>query len=161
MSNGVREGEFPPIGELVPHSARMRLLSRVVGHGSDRTECIAEAEDSALFCEPDGRVPAWVGLEYMAQCIAVDSALRTRGREQAAAGGLLLGSRHLRFETSHFESGQVLRVSARYLAGERKLSAFACEIRDSKSRDLLAAGRLSVYLLADQADLQRVLSDGR
>ncbi len=161
MSSGVQEGEFPPIGDLVPHSAPMLLLSRVVDHGPDTTECIADGEDSALFRGPDGRVPAWVGLEYMAQCIAVDSALRARCRERSAVGGLLLGSRRLRFETSHFERGQILRVSARYLAGEKKLSAFACEIRDSNTRDLLAIGRLSVTLLADQADRHRVLSGER
>ncbi len=145
--------DLPPVEELLPHSGSMVLLSAVTGHGAESTACTARVGASELFRGPDGRVPSWVGVEYMAQCIAVDGALRARAAGAELSVGLFLGSRKLRFNASHFEPGQELEVTARHISGDASLSAFQCEIRDRESRELLADGRLSVYVPSDLATL--------
>ena len=144
---------LPPVEDLLPHSGSMVLLSAVVDHGAESTACTAQVDSSELFRGSDGRIPSWVGVEYMAQCIAVDGALRARAAGAELSVGLFLGSRKLRFHTSHFERGQELEVTALHITGDASLSAFQCEIRDRTSHKLLADGRLSVYVPADLATL--------
>lgn len=156
MSVGV-----PPVEELLPHSGSMVLLDAVVDHGAEWTACSARVDANELFRGPDGRVPCWVGVEYMAQCIAVDGALRAREAGARLPIGLFLGSRELRFNARYFEPGQQLEVSARHITGDASLAAFQCEIRDRESRELLADGRLSVYVPDDLATLTSEPSRGR
>jgi predicted hotdog family 3-hydroxylacyl-ACP dehydratase len=143
---------FPEIATLVPHAGPMCLLSRVLEHDRERTVCAVSVDRSALFREPDGSVPAWLGLEYMAQCMAAHAGL------EAAAGrppppALLLGSRRLRLAVDEFAAGTTLAVSARHHRGEAGLVAFDCEIRDAAGGPALVEGRINVYTLdADQLE---------
>jgi predicted hotdog family 3-hydroxylacyl-ACP dehydratase len=122
----------------------MQLLREVVLHDDESTTCNLRVSDSALFCEDDGRVPSWVGLEYMAQCVAVDGALRGRGAAPLSGPVLLLGARMLTFEAGHFEPDQVLEVEARRIAGDHRRAAFGCSVRDARDGRTLVEGRLSV-----------------
>lgn len=144
---------LPPVAELLPHSGPMVLLSDVIDHDAKSTSCTAEPESSELFRAADGRIPSWVGIEYMAQCIAVDGALRAREAGAELPIGLFLGSRKLRFKSSHFEPGRKLEITARHIAGDASLVAFQCEIRDRERHELLAEGRLSVYVPRDLGSL--------
>jgi predicted hotdog family 3-hydroxylacyl-ACP dehydratase len=137
---------FPDIATLVPHAGPMCLLSRVLEHDRVRTVCAVRVDESALFLDPDGSVPAWLGLEYMAQCMAAHAGL------EAAAGrrpppALLLGSRRLRLSLDSFSAGTSLVVSARHYRGEAGLVAFDCEIRDAAGGPALVEGRINVYTL--------------
>ena len=142
-------GGFPDVSLLLPQTGPMQLLSRVLEHTAEQTCCAVETARSGLFREPDGSVPAWVSLEYMAQCMAVHAGLAARARGEAVQPALLLGSRRLRLAVDRFDSGCTLRVSARHHRGERGLVAFDCEVRDEPGRTLLAEGRLLAYTLED------------
>jgi predicted hotdog family 3-hydroxylacyl-ACP dehydratase len=131
----------------------MLLLDRVLEHALDRTVCRVDVEASELFRGCDGSVPAWVGLEYMAQCAAVHGALAARARGRTPGPGLFLGSRRARFRAEAFEPHQVLRVSARHHRGESGLVAFDCEIRDEAGGAALAEARVNVYTVDAWSDL--------
>jgi predicted hotdog family 3-hydroxylacyl-ACP dehydratase len=142
-------GEFPDVSMLLPQKGPMRLLSRVLEHTLERTACAANTAGSELFRDGDGTVPAWVALEYMAQCMAVHAGLAARSRGEAVQPALLLGSRRLQLSVDRFESDRTLWVCAKHHRGQRGLVAFDCEVRDEPGRELLASGRLLAYTLKD------------
>ncbi len=145
---------FPDLALLLPHAGAMRLLSRVLEHAPSHTTCSAEPDRSRLFQRPDGCVPAWVGLEYMAQCAAAHGGLRCRALGEPPRPGLLLGSRRVRLHVDAFAPGQPLRVTARHHRGETGLVAFDCRIDDAGSGRPLAEGRLNVYVFPDWQTLE-------
>ena len=136
---------YPRPGDLLPHADPWILLSDVLDHGSHHTTCLVRVRDNGLFRPRDGRVPAWIGLEYMAQCIAVHGGLSGRVDGEPPKIGLLLGSRRLEMHIAGFLPDQVLEVTARHVWGDRGLFVFACSLHDRHSRALLMRGNLSVF----------------
>jgi predicted hotdog family 3-hydroxylacyl-ACP dehydratase len=134
---------FPPIAQLLPQAGAARLLERVLSHDAEGTRC-AVSPRGAVFRDASGRVPAWVALEYMAQCAAADGGLRRRARGEPLEPALLIGSRRIAFRCAHFDPDQRLEVTARHAAGRRELLAFDCAVFDARGGEPLALGRLNV-----------------
>jgi len=147
---------FPPIAELIPHAGGMLLLDRVLAHKANHTVCATSADRSPLFANADGRVPSWVGIEYMAQCAAVHGELANRRRSEAPRPGLLLGSRRLEIHRDAFAAGDPLEVTARHHMGESGLVAFDCSIRSVSSGETLIEGRVNLYLFGDWSEIGEV-----
>ena len=83
------------IVKLLPHASRMVLLDDVLEHDADTIHCVARshhAADNPL--REDGRLPAWCGLEYAAQAMAVHQRL-CAGNAEAPARGFLALAREL------------------------------------------------------------------
>jgi predicted hotdog family 3-hydroxylacyl-ACP dehydratase len=138
------------MAELLPHDGTMVFLSRLLSHRQDQTVCLVEIDAQAHFREPDGAVPAWVGLEYMAQCIAAHAGMVGRARGAPPQLGMLLGSRRVRFHTQRFAPGQTLRVSARHVWGRAPGPvSFDCTLEDPESGARLAEGRLNCFVPGD------------
>jgi len=157
----VSAAAFPPIAELVPHSDGMLMLDRILSHDATQTVCATSADRSPLFANPDGSVPSWVGIEYMAQCAAVHGRLADcggpgRGRRKAPRPGLLLGSRRLEIYRDAFAPGDPLEVVARHHMGESGLVAFDCSIRSLSSGETLVDGRVNLYLFRDWSEFDEV-----
>lgn len=148
------EHAFPPVADVLPHAGRMVLLTRIVDHAEESTTCRVDAGPDAPFREPSGLVPAYVGVEYLAQCIAAHAGLRARARGEPVKPGLLLGSRRIDFRTDGFRAGQALLVSATRVWGERQMAVFAGVLRDEATGMALVEGTLSV-VLADPLDAAR------
>ncbi|WP_223851450.1 MULTISPECIES: ApeP family dehydratase [Cupriavidus] len=138
---------LPPVREVVPHGGAMLLLDALVF--ADDAQCIARAEVRAtqLFADAGG-MPAWVGIEYMAQTIAAWSGMRDRRDGKPPGMGFLLGSRRYECDLSHFPVGCTLTVSVRpELIGDNGLGQFACRI-DMDGREV-ARANVSVFQPAD------------
>ena len=138
---------LPELAEFMPHTGRMRLLSHVIEHRPERTVCAVDVAHSELFHDADGGVPAWVGLEYMAQCVVAHSGLATMMLGEPSERGLFLGTRHTELLVERFEPGQSLRVTSTHVRGARTLVWFDCTVEDPADDALLARGRLSVYAM--------------
>jgi predicted hotdog family 3-hydroxylacyl-ACP dehydratase len=118
------------ITELLPHRAPMCWLDELVAIGADSITTRLVIRADALFYEPELGMPAWVGLEYMAQTVAAYSGHERVTRGQQPQIGLLLGTRHYRNHVDYFPLGAVLDVHATMLLRDASdLVAFACEIR--------------------------------
>jgi len=152
----VSASPFPPISELVPHSAGMLLLDRILDHQATHTVCATSANRSALFANSDGSVPSWVGIEYMAQCAAVHGELTHRSRGEAPRPGLLLGSRRVEIRADVFAADDPLEVTARHHMGESGLVAFDCSIRSASNGETLVEGRVNLYLFRDWSEFSEV-----
>ena len=105
--------DFPyPIASLLPQSQGMVLLDRVVEVSEDAIIVELTVRDDGLFSSSDHSVPAWVGLEYMAQAIAAFSGYHRKCRGEDIVLGFLLGTRHYQCSVGCFPCGTHLRVRA-------------------------------------------------
>ena len=127
----------------VPHRGAMSLLDRVERADEHGVVAWVTVRADRLFADADG-VPAWVGIEYMAQAVAAWSGARARGTGGSPKIGFLLGSRRYEAKEPVFPCGAALRVSAHCeLIGDNGLGMFDCRIEHDGR--LLATARLSVY----------------
>jgi predicted hotdog family 3-hydroxylacyl-ACP dehydratase len=112
------------VAELVPHSGSMSLLSRVTAYGDDWLEAEVDITSATLFVEENG-VPAWVGLEYLAQAIAAFSGVQERKQKQSPKLGFLLGTRRYESNVPWFSTGLTLTVRVeREMVAENGLHVF-------------------------------------
>lgn len=127
----------------------MVLLSGILAHGPDRTRCFVTVREDSPFRQSTGLVPAWVGVEYMAQCVAAHEGLLARAKGDPIKIGFLIGSRAINFHEAGFRAGQSLDVTAQHLWGQERLGAFACSVADAESGTVLVEGTLNVFVPDD------------
>lgn len=137
--------EFLSIENYVPHRGVMLLLDRLVHADAEGADALVCVPRDGLFLQ-DAGMPAWVGLEYMAQAVAAWAGWQALQAGHAVKLGFLLGTRKYQAQCSHFAPGAVLRVSVRCeLVGENGLGMFACEVRHEGQEAVQAQARISVY----------------
>ncbi len=135
------------IDEVVPHRDGMSLLDSVLHWDEESIQAELVVPHEGLFVEEAG-VPAWVGIEYMAQAIAAWAGCRARRAGREPNIGFLLGSRRYTSTRSHFPSGTRLLVNAHCeLLGDNGLGMFACSLQADDEQWALA--NVSVYEPAD------------
>lgn len=69
--------ELYDIARVVPHRGTMRMVDRLVDWDEDTVVVELRVPDEGPFSHAEG-VPAWVGIEYMAQTIAAWAGRRAR-----------------------------------------------------------------------------------
>ncbi len=107
----------------------MLLLDDLLIAGDDTVRVELTVRDAPPFGNGRGGVPAYVGVEYMAQAACIFSGLELRRQGLPAKIGLLFGTRHYQCSVANFDAGQRLQVSARLLMREDSgLAAFRCGI---------------------------------
>jgi len=137
---------------LLPHGPGMILLDAVRSRGSDYVECEAVVGAGKEPVDDEGNVPAWVGLEYMAQTAAVLAGLKARESGKDVERGLLLGSRFIQYETFAFPAGERIVIRADLDFDGERVKVFDCRIADSESGELLQQGKLNVCLYSESPD---------
>jgi len=147
----VAEADRPvPLEEVVPHQGRALLLDRVEETDDTSTCGIVEIDAGSWLRRPDGSVPAWVGLEYMAQCIAAHEGYQARREGRELQMGFLVRARSVRFRRARFAPGDVLRVRVWRLRGRPGLGVltYRAEIRHvaSQNAPAIAEAELTVAL---------------
>ena len=106
----------------------MRLIDRVIA--VSETHALAEAvigPDHPFIVAEEG-VPAYVGLEMMAQTIAAVDGLIRRNSGKPPKIGFLLGCRRYRADRSYFRLGESLRISADLVFTDGAMFSFECQI---------------------------------
>ena len=98
-----------PIGELVPHGPEMTLIERLVEYSPQRSVATVTITAHSRFLEERG-VPAWVGIEYMAQAASAFGGIEQVQRGEAPSIGLLIGARYYRCVLDAFPFGITLDV---------------------------------------------------
>lgn len=125
----------------------MALLDQMLEVGENHIVTGLAVRDDGLFSGPDRRVPAWVGLEYMAQTVAAFSGYWRRRRGEAIQLGFLLGTRHYQCSVGSFPCGAALRVFAeKVMVGVNDMSVFDCRV---EGEGVLALAKLNVLLPGD------------
>lgn len=136
-----------PITALLPQSGDMVLVDRVVEVGDSHIVVALTVRDDGLFSLADQTVPAWVGMEYMAQTVAAFSGYHRLRRGEPVGLGFLLGTRHYQSSVAAFRCGEQLQVHAeRIIETDDDMSVFSCQLSGS---DVEAHCRLNLLLPRD------------
>lgn len=116
------------IEQLIPHRGPMRFIERLLEWTPESVRVALQVPADGLFIEAEG-MPAWVGIEYMAQAVAAWAGGRARSAGREPPLGFLLGTRRYAPQVTHFPPGSELIVEARLeLMGDNGVGAFACRI---------------------------------
>jgi predicted hotdog family 3-hydroxylacyl-ACP dehydratase len=120
---------FPPIEELLPHRGAMLLLDRVFSENEESIVAETTVPETAWYLDEQGGMPAWIGIELMAQAIAAHAALRGRRKGEPPRRGVLLGCRAYRASAPRAAAGARLNVFAKAsVVDESGLGAYECRI---------------------------------
>lgn len=140
--------EFPPITELLPHRGSLLLLERVLAADADSLSAETRVPASGWMLDSEGAMPAWLGIELMAQAIAAHASLMARKKNAAPKKGVLLGSRAFKSALPRFAPGSVLRIFVKLIfRDESGLGAYDCGI-STRDGDVVSA-TLKVFEPAD------------
>ena len=135
---------FPSIESLIPHRGTMLLLDRVIDFAPGLAETEYSPRRDAWYADDAGDMPAWIGIELMAQTIAAQVALTKRQQGSPPKPGVLLGTRSFASTVASFSGGQALRIRAvQLLQDPGGLGAYECTIQQQGST--LASATLKVY----------------
>ena len=131
------------VEELLPHSRSMVLIDDAIDGGEDWVLAgVRIGEDSPFFDPALGGVPSWVGIEYMAQTVALFSGIQAKRAAKDIKIGFLLGTRRYKAEADRFPLGTYLKIRVSKEWDDGQMAVFDCELG---SEQPLAAGRLNVY----------------
>ena len=132
-----------PASEFVLHRKPMLLLDRLIDIEPGYVLCDWKVLESNEFFAPGYGVPAYIGVEYMAQSIAVYAGACARVHGLFPPLGFLLGTRHYQTTIQYFELDVTYRVVCRELIRDANgMGSYECRIMHHDMN--VAEGRLTV-----------------
>lgn len=132
-----------PIAGLLPHAGDMILLDAVEAFDAESIEARLQVKPKGLFNLPDGSLPAWIGVEIMAQTVAAFAGCQARQAGLPVELGFLLGTRSFQCNVAHIPAGGLLRVRAlRSLQDDNGMGVFECHL---DGPGIHAEARLNVF----------------
>lgn len=118
-----------PVSEFVLHRKPMLLLDRVIGLKEESASCEWRVGEDGIFFIPGLGVPSYIGIEYMAQCMAVHGGACERARGLPPPRGLLLGTRRFQSQVQYFVSGATYQaICKRLISNAQGMSSYDCRI---------------------------------
>jgi predicted hotdog family 3-hydroxylacyl-ACP dehydratase len=132
-----------PLAELLPHAGDMILIEQILSFDDEQIHTRLTVKPGGLFNRVDGSLPAWVGIELMAQSVAAYAGCHARARGDAVELGFLLGTRKFECNVEHFPAGTELSIhGVRSLEDDSGMGVFECHIN---APGIHATARLNVY----------------
>ena len=123
---------YPPVAEILPHRGPAVLIHEVIEDHRDGIRVLARVGRDHPYLVPGLGVPAWVGIELMAQAAAAHAGLKARRSQKPPNAGMLLGTRRFEALEPWFPENTELEVVAEQefgATGEGGVSACICSIR--------------------------------
>ncbi|EJF68128.1 hypothetical protein A462_30894 [Pseudomonas sp. Ag1] len=132
-----------PLAELLPHAGDMILIDQVLSFDEEQIQTRLTVKPGGLFNRADGSLPAWVGVELMAQSVAAYAGCRARQKGEAVELGFLLGTRKFECNVEHFPAGTELTIHGlRSLEDDNGMGVFECHLT---GHGIQASARLNVF----------------
>jgi predicted hotdog family 3-hydroxylacyl-ACP dehydratase len=129
------------VAELIPHSGKMVLLDRIISCDDISLSAELVVRDDGLLGN-DKTVPAWVGIEYMAQAVAAYAGIMAKQAGEPIKLGFLLGTRRYNSNIAEFRVGSTITVRVEKILQNNNLGAFECRIQGG---DVAVSANLNVY----------------
>lgn len=124
---------FPPPSELLPHAGRAVLLDQILSNSSHTIRARVSITPEHPFFVADHGVPAWVGIEMMAQAIAAHAGLNGMRDGSGPRSGMLLGTRRYEARAPWFAPGASIDIRATTTFDhEGGIAACDCLIEDTR-----------------------------
>ncbi|KRP52648.1 hotdog family protein [Pseudomonas poae] len=132
-----------PLAELLPHAGDMILIDQVLSFDEEQVHTRLTVKPGGLFNRADGSLPAWVGIELMAQSVAAYAGCRARKNGEAVELGFLLGTRKFECNVDGFPAGAELTIHGlRSLEDDNGMGVFECHLTGD---GIQASARLNVF----------------
>ncbi len=132
-----------PLAELLPHAGDMILIDHVLSFDDEQIHTRTTVKPGGLFNQADGSLPAWVGVELMAQSVAAYAGCHARQEGEAVELGFLLGTRKFECNVAHFPAGAELTIHGlRSLEDDNGMGVFECHLTGI---GIQASARLNVF----------------
>ena len=145
-----------PMDGWVPHRGAMSLLDGVE-HFEDQSIVVRVTVPASGLFVAGGGMPAWVGIELMAQSVAAYAGCHARQKGQAVELGFLLGTRKFVCNVAHFPAGAELRIHGlRSLEDDNGMGVFECHLTGV---GIQASARLNVFRPPQAANYLAELKD--
>lgn len=131
---------------VVPHTGTMVLLDDIDCWDEGSLQASVTIRPNAPFVDDHG-MPAWVGIELMAQTIGALGGCRAREQQQPVKIGFLVGSRRYTSSHSYFPLGAKLEVRVKELIqGENGLCVFECSLQGTgEYANITANANINVF----------------
>jgi predicted hotdog family 3-hydroxylacyl-ACP dehydratase len=129
------------IAELIPHSGRMVLLDNIIDADEHSLSAELTVRNDGLLGDANS-VPAYAGIEYMAQAIAAFAGIQAQQADEPIKIGFLLGTRRYASNVSSFAVGTRLTIHIKNIMQDEKLGVFDCKII---ATDIEVIANLTVY----------------
>lgn len=133
--------DFANLPALLPHTGAMVLLDKIIHFDEQRLTAALTVRSDGLLGDTTG-VPAWAGIEFMAQAIAAYIGIQAKLAGEPIKLGYLLGTRRYTSNIPAFPAGNVLMVSIEKIIQDDKLGVFDCKITGAGFE---ASANLNVY----------------
>lgn len=138
-------GILPPVTDLLPHTGRAILVDELVEeHPEGVTARVRIRRDHPFFDAALGGVPVWVGIELMAQTIALHAGMVGQRQGRPPHVGYLLGVRRYSPADGVFAEDDDLAIHVQKLyEDESGLGSYDCLILQDEA--MLVQATLSVF----------------
>jgi predicted hotdog family 3-hydroxylacyl-ACP dehydratase len=146
----IRWQDIPP-AELLHHRGDMLLLDEVIAVDKLSAQCAWTTPERSPWHLGGSGDPAWIGIECMAQCVAVHAGALARLQGLPPSMGVLLGTRDYQAQQAFFLPGHRYTVHCSELVlDDNGMGAYKCEIHEGAT--LLAGAVLTVYRAHNKMD---------
>ncbi|RYY73813.1 MAG: 3-hydroxylacyl-ACP dehydratase [Gammaproteobacteria bacterium] len=131
---------------VVPHTGTMVLLDHIDFWDEHELQASVTVRPDAPFADERG-IPAWIGIELMAQSIGAFGGCRSRHGGQPVKIGFLVGSRRYTCTRSYFPIGAQLQVQVKEIIhADNGLCVFECNLRGLDDHaDIHATANINVF----------------
>jgi predicted hotdog family 3-hydroxylacyl-ACP dehydratase len=105
----------------------MVLLDRIIDFDERSLSAELTVRNDGLLGD-DNNVPAYVGIEYMAQAVAAHVGIKAKQAGEPIKIGFLLGTRRYSSNVGNFAVGTLLTIQVKNIIQDDKLGVFDCKI---------------------------------
>ncbi|MDR1462951.1 MAG: hypothetical protein LBI68_07440 [Azoarcus sp.] len=150
--------DYLPITEYLSHRGYALLLDRVIEASAKHIVCSVTLRENSPFCR-EGRVPAYVGIEYMAQAAGALVGWGMHAKGIRPKIGFLVSVRKFTSTVNGFDAGATLTVEAREVMrdDDSGMGVMACAIYHP-SDVLVAKTQLAAYMPKDLDAFSKTLT---
>ncbi len=127
---------------IMPHAGIMVLLDKVLSYDQQSMVVKTTVRNDGLFGN-EQTIPAWLGIEYMAQTVAAHGGMMCYLAGKPINVGFLVGTRRYNCNIATFKVGTILTISVERVMGDQGLCVFFCQV---VGEGIDISAKLNVYL---------------
>lgn len=140
----ISSNQLPHIEDVLPHRGNMLLIDRLIEFNNESAVAECLPRSNTWYADTQGNMPAWIGIELMAQTIAAHVGVLKRLEGKPQKNGVLVGTRRYKSTTPIFASAVSLQIRVTMTYQDPSgLAAYDCNITCANA--ILAEATLKVF----------------